>query len=303
MDWEIELITLYLFICKHYEQNLSMYCVRIAYYADLKFSDEEVITLYLYGIIEGNRSLKTIHRYAQKHLNSWFPHLPTYKAFIHRINQLHDVFSPLVALICEQLIKTKNTEQLIGLTDAMPIIMAQRGRRFHAKVAPEIATNNGYCATKKLHYYGVKLHAVASRVKGALPIPVCLGLTNAGMHDRKAFEQILPFLPENMQACYADKAYQVENEAIHQEQHVTLFTPVKKGKGQTHLDTAEQWLSTAIAQVRQPIESFFNWIHEKTGIQIASKVRSYKGLMVHVFGRLSAALFIMLRQKQYLSDF
>jgi hypothetical protein len=302
MNWEIELITLYLFICKHYEKNLSVYCMRMAYYADLKSSDEEVITLYLYGIIEGNHSLKTIHRYAQKHLKAWFPYLPAYKAFIHRINQLHDVFAPLVKLICEQLIKTETAEQLVGLTDAMPIIIAHRGRRFHEKVAPEIATNNGYCATKKLYYYGVKLHAVASRTKGALPIPVCLGLTNAGMHDRKAFEQTLPFLPENMQTCYADKAYQVEDEPIHQEHHVMLFTPVKK-KGQTHLDTAEQWLSTAISQVRQPIESFFNWIHEKTGIQRANKVRSYRGLMVHVFGRLSAALFIMWEKKQHVFDF
>ena len=113
------------------------------------------------------------------------------------------------------------------------------------------------------------------------------------MHDRKAFEQILPALPENMSECYADKAYQVEAEAIHQEQHVTLLTPVKKQKGQIFLDAADQWLSTAISQVRQPIESLFNWINEKTGIQIASKVRSYQGLMVHVFGKLTAALFIM----------
>ena len=175
----------------------------------------------------------------------------------------------------------------------MPIIMAQHGRRFHAKVAPEIATKNGYCATKKLYYYGVKLHAVASREKGSLPIPVCLGLTEAGMHDRKAFEQILPALPNNMLECYADKAYQVEAEAVHHENHVTLFTPVKKEKGQAFLDAADLWLSTAISQIRQPIESLFNWVQEKTGIQIASKVRSYQGLMVHVFGKLAAALFIM----------
>jgi hypothetical protein len=120
----------------------------------------------------------------------------------------------------------------------------------------------------------------------------CL-ITGAGLHDRKAFEQIIPFLPENMKECYADKAYQVEDEPVHQETHVTLMTPVKKQKGQIFLDTVDQWLSTAISQVRQPVESLFNWIHEKTGIQIASKVRSYKGLMVHVFGKLAAALFIM----------
>lgn len=96
-----------------------------------------------------------------------------------------------------------------------------------------------------------------------------------------------------MLECYADKAYQVQAQAIHQEQHITLLTPVKKEKGLQVLEAAEQWLSTAISQVRQPIESLFNWINEKTGIQIASKVRSYQGLMVHVFGKLTAALFVM----------
>jgi hypothetical protein len=45
--------------------------------------------------------------------------------------------------------------------------------------------------------------------------------------------------------------------------------------------------------VRQPIESLFNWIQEKTGIQVTSKVRSYQGLMIHVFGRLAAAMFLL----------
>ncbi len=48
-----------------------------------------------------------------------------------------------------------------------------------------------------------------------------------------------------------------------------------------------------VSKVRQPIESLFNWIHEKTNIQKASKVRSYKGLMVHIFGRLAAAMFML----------
>jgi len=265
----------------------------MAHFSDLRFSDEEAITLYLYGVIEGHRTIKAIHRYAQNHLKSWFPHLSGYKAFAHRMNQLHDIFVPFIHLLCDELLDTQPLKQLIGLTDSMPVIMAQRGRRFNAKVAPEIATKNGYCATKKLHYYGVKLHVVANRQKGSLPIPVCLGLTEAGMHDRKAFEQILPALPENMLECYADKAYQVQAQAIHQEQHIILLTPVKKEKGQQVLEAAEQWLSTAISQVRQPIESLFNWINEKTGIQIASKVRSYQGLMVHVFGKLTAALYLL----------
>ena len=51
--------------------------------------------------------------------------------------------------------------------------------------------------------------------------------------------------------------------------------------------------SKIVSGVRQPVESLFNWLEEKTGIEVASKVRSYKGLMVHVFGRLAAAMFML----------
>ena len=86
MDWEVELIALYLFVCKHYQNNLAHYCARMTRYADLRFSDEEVLTLYLYGVIEGHRTIQAIHRYAVKHLMDWFPYLSDYKAFDHRIN-------------------------------------------------------------------------------------------------------------------------------------------------------------------------------------------------------------------------
>lgn len=291
MDWQDQLISLYLFVCKHYS-SVAAYAERNSRYSDLTFSDPEVLTLYLFGIMEGQHTVKLVHAYADKHLRSWFPTLPKYKTFDHRINRLHDMFVPLLNIICDDLSPSED-QAIIGLTDAMPIIMAQRGRRFCAKVAPEIATKNGYCATKKLYYYGVKLHVVATKVTGTLPIPACIGLTEAGMHDRKAFEQIAQALPHNMMDCFADKAYQIEKQSIREEGHIRLLTPVKKEKGQEYLDAADQWLSTAISRVRQPIESFFNWIHEKTGIQIASKVRSYQGLMVHVFGRLTAAMFIM----------
>ncbi|SFI27688.1 hypothetical protein SAMN05428978_100433 [Nitrosomonas sp. Nm34] len=46
-----------------------------------------------------------------------------------------------------------------------------------------------------------------------------------------------------------------------------------------------------IARVRQPIEALFVWIEEKTDIKCVIQVRSYKGLMVPIFGKLVAVLF------------
>ena len=202
---------------------------------------------------------------------------------MQRLNRIADSFPSLLERFCE----TGETASFAGLVDSMPVIMAQQGRRFKAKVAPELASS-GYCPTKNLYYYGVKIHLIGDRQSGTLPSPRFVGLTPAGLNDGPALEQVAVSLP--YLEVYADKAY----DYLKRKSGLpfTVMTPVKRQKGQEPLDTADKWLSRAVSQVRQPIESIFNWIEEKTGIEIASKVRSYQGLMVHVFGRLAAAMFI-----------
>ena len=70
------------------------------------------------------------------------------------------------------------------------------------------------------------------------------------------------------------------------------MTPVKQQQGQEHLDAANAWLSRAVSRVRQPVESRFKGIEEQTGIENARTVRAYQGLLVPVFGRLAAAMFV-----------
>jgi hypothetical protein len=71
-------------------------------YADLSFSDEEVITLYLFGVIDKHRELKQTYEYADRHLRPWFPKLPSYAAFVQRLNKVADVFAPLLSLIQQE---------------------------------------------------------------------------------------------------------------------------------------------------------------------------------------------------------
>ena len=82
-------------------------------------------------------------------------------------------------------------------------------------------------------------------------------------------------------------------------QNSIVLTPVKGIKGQS--DNIKMWdkaandfFSTAVSKVRQPIESLFNWLIEKTDIQRASKVRSTKRPMVHVLGRIAAAYIFLI---------
>ena len=291
MNWQEQLITIYLYVCKHYEKDLWVYCQRMSNHADLSFSDEEVITLYLFGIIDKHKEIKQIYKYADRHLRDWFPKLPSYVAFIQRLNKVADVFAPLLEVIQveQETIRANQGDTHVLLTDSFPVALAKQGHRFKACVAKELA-NSGYCSTKRLYYYGVRVHVVARKQTGTLPSPEFIGVTAANCHDGKVFDQIRPEL--NNEELYGDKAYErPDAKRVEDEQNLIVRTPVKKKKGQKYLDANEQWLSTAVSQVRQPIETLFGWIEEKTGIESAGKVRSYSGLMVHVFGRFAAAMF------------
>ena len=90
---------------------------------------------------------------------------------------------------------------------------------------------------------------------------------------------------------YSNKEFFAE---LEKQNNSVMLTPVKAVKGQTKQQkqwnrAADDLFSKAVSKVRQPIEGFFNWLIEKTDFQRASKVRSTKGLMVHVFGKLAAA--------------
>lgn len=50
----------------------------------------------------------------------------------------------------------------------------------------------------------------------------------------------------------------------------------------------------AVSKVRQPIESLFNWLIEKTGIQKASKIRSTEGLLIHLLGKIASAFIALI---------
>ncbi len=291
MDWQTSLITVFVYVCEQYKINLWPMCQRFSNNNNPKFRDDELLTIFIYGIMKRRFELKDIYNYAHDHLLEWFPYLPSYTAFVQRLNRFESLFPMLVELILEDFSGSDLFEQ-IRLIDSMPIIVANAKRSSSAKVANHFA-NKGYCSSKGIYYYGVKIHILGLKREGILPLPEYIGLSPASEHDLPTFCQIAPLLRDTQ--IYADKAYidEIVRQLLEQEQQVVLNTPIKKEKGQEKLVLFDQLLSTSVSRVRQPIESLFNWIQEKTKVQIASKVRSYQGLMIHVFGRLAAAMFLL----------
>ena len=290
MDWQTLLITIFVYISEQYKTQLWPYCQRMSNNCNPEFTDEEILTLYLFGIIKQQFETKAIYSYALDHLLEWFPGLPSYTAFVKRLNRFDSLLQGLTEVILNDF-SGNDLNKLVRLIDSMPVIMANEKRSSKARVAGQLASK-GYCSSKGIYYYGVKIHILGIKREGKFPLPDYIGITGANNHDFPVFCQIAPYLEGGY--VYADSAYIDEFEKqILKQQDVELRTPVKKKKGQKKLELFDQLLSTSVSRVRQPVESLFNWIEEKTRIQFASKVRSYNGLMVHIFGRLAAAIFLL----------
>jgi hypothetical protein len=294
MQWQSQLITIYLMVCGFWKQGLWTSCQRMSNHNVFELTDQEVITIYLFGVTRHRTEVKSIFNFTRDHLDGWFPQLPNYEAFIHRLNQISDSF-----ILLSEMILASQSELVLSsvnamLTDSMPIILAKAKRSQEAKVAKEEIADKGYCASKGTYYYGVKLHVVGNDRDGALPIPDYIGITSASIHDLTAFRQVSPVITNSQ--IFGDKAYGDEDlkQSLQIEQNVEILTPVKLMKGQQQLDLFDKLFSSSVSAIRQPIESLFNWLQEKTGIQAPSKVRSYRGLIVHLFGKLAAGLFLLL---------
>ena len=100
-------------------------------------------------------------------------------------------------------------------------------RTKNGKVATEITTK-GYCSTKNMYYYGIKLHTLTLRRKGTMPFPEMIILSSAKENDltvlkRKVADNLIH------RDIFADKIYSDFSfwGNKQQEQEVTMLTPVK----------------------------------------------------------------------------
>jgi hypothetical protein len=94
--WQDELIALFCYVSHEYHQHLWVQVERLSPNDSPRFTDEEVLTIYLFGLWQQLRTLQAIDRYTRMHLLEWFPHLPSYGGFVQRLNRLSDLFPALL---------------------------------------------------------------------------------------------------------------------------------------------------------------------------------------------------------------
>jgi len=290
---ETKLIQLYCHICQLCKYTtIAEVMQRLSNNCRPKFTDEEVILCYIWGVLNGKSSVKDVYRFICDYWHGWFPLLPGYHAFNHRINTLSDVLPKLLSCTIGQLpLDPQITSHLL---DSLPITVAKSQRSGFATSAKPFC-DKGYCASKGEYYYGVKLHFIGQSRSHSLPLPVAVCLSPASSGDITVAKLWLQDGFYNIDV-FADKAYadKMWHAQLKNMRNISIFTPVKLAKGQQFLDSADNLWNRAVSSVRQPVEAFFNWLNEKVKIQCASKVRSEKSLFVHVFGKFLAACFALI---------
>lgn len=289
---ELQLIELYVWVCSVYDKHPLLKYQRLSNNWQPDFTDQELLTVYLFGQLHGHYKQKRIHEYIGRHFADWFPDLPTYQSFNYRLNNLAETLPVIVFELLSQLGEGYHDYfEEDCVIDSMPIMLAVRGRSLQAKVAPEIA-NQSYCASKDVYYHGVKMHILARKHYGQLPQPEMLKITPAAEHDLRVLQEFEGKIIGNV---FADKAYKDGfTERSFKEHGTVLCTPDKKTKNQEVYEVGGSGLwSRFVSSIRQPIESLFNWINEKTDIQNGAKIRSANGLLVHCYGKLAVALFLL----------
>ena len=291
------LIKIYDYICIRYKVQLRWEVQRFGnnQYQRGTITDEELITIYLFCVaFEEKYKIKSMHKFIKRYWSSWFPCLPSYQAFDTRLNRLCDAFALLLSDFLSTFSIPENKLR-VALGDSFPVVTCSHKR--NGKVANDI-TDKGYCPTKKLHFYGVKVHAIGYSRSGTIPFPQHFDITEASVHDLTALRFTLEALEADVSVL--DKAYADAflESTMQTNNSNMLLTPIKEKTGWEKVlrqfDKAyNDVYNKAASTIRQPIESLFNWINELTTIQNASKVRSSKGLKLHIFGKLAAALMIL----------
>lgn len=231
-DKALKLIKIYMYVCKQYDENLKYYCQRYSNNSIPVFTDQEILTIYLFvGSEQRYTRLKEIHKFAKEYLLAWFPGLVSYQTFVYRLNRMAGAIEELLKHLIVSY-KPEDCDEDTLIVDSMPI-MTCCGRNRKGKVAREIA-DKGYCSTKNQYYHGLKLHLVGYRRKGHLPFPYQIVLSSASENDLAVFKrECVPGIAGK--TIFADKIYRDSPywNGEREYRNNVLLTPVKAVKGAT----------------------------------------------------------------------
>jgi len=199
------LIELYCAVCYHYDSTLAGEVQRLTNNFRPNFTDKECMAIYLFGIAEGKFEVKAIYNFIKDYWHDWFPGLPSYQKFNKRINFLADAFVRLAEiLVNDKCANPFGVHVASHIMDSIPIVVASSKRSGSAKATKGLCSK-GYCSSKSMYYYGIKLHILGEKQYKTLPSPRMMEITPASTSDLTHAKQMLS-QAQNIE-IFADKIY------------------------------------------------------------------------------------------------
>ncbi len=165
---ENQLIQLYLLVCHIYDTQSETCFQRLSNNSKPVFTDQELITIYLFGHSQGRFEKKAIHQLVTDYWRPFFPHLPAHQTFVARLNLLEQSFQTIGGYLNQRLAQ-RRTPEIDHLIDSLPVMLAKPGHADTAEVARD-AASVGYCPSKKMYFHGVRLHTRSAKAQWEHPL-------------------------------------------------------------------------------------------------------------------------------------
>lgn len=243
-----------------------------------EFSDSEMMTVMIAMDFIPFPSERQFVAYIRANHLDLFPNLVEQSQFNRRARAV----APLLEQFRQQwLIRTGVTLACEGLLDTKPIpVVGYRRNKQRSDFLGSAAY--GYCASKKMYYFGYKLVTISSLAG----IPLIYDLVPANTDERQAAETLLEQLSGFH--LFADKGFlsQAWQADIQQLTGNRIWTPKRKNQSVQQSQDFERWLN----RLRLRIEGLFNEI-QNVGKNIERLLaKTVRGLCSRIVAKMTSHL-------------
>lgn len=289
IDFESLIITVFILVDDWYQAQGKTLKGQVPG-AKPEMSDSEIMTLALIMDYLPFPGETQFIGFIRANYGQWFPKLLSQSQFNRRLRKLGQMIEILRRKWVQQL-GGENATSFVIDTKPIPVMGYRRSKRhsdFHG------SADYGYCAARKMKYFGYKL-VMLSTLKG---VPVAYELVSANTDERQSVEGIL----ETVRNCdiYGDKGFIGQD----WQQQITSSTGNRlwtiHRQNQNHQSSSN--LKRLISRVRQRIEGVFHEI-QNTGRNPERLLnKTVRGLAVHMTAKIASHTLRLLLRARFSID-
>jgi len=251
------------------------------------FSDSEMLTLMLAIDFFEFSSERRYHAFIAANYRALFPHLLDQSQYNRRARSLRYLLNELRRAWATDLGVQWEKHFLL---DTTPVIVGGY-RRDKSPSDFRGSADYGYCAARRLKYFGYKL-VMLTTLNGT---PYSFELVPANTDERDAADEILDTLPAGSNA-WSDKGFISEDwQAYWQRQGIYVWTAKRDNQHQQNPPQFDQLLN----QVRERIEGAFDLLKEGGRSVEKTLAMTVEGVCARIIAKITSLTFRLFLRKFY----